>query len=202
MKELWDRSLKPEHFIGGFKASGLFPLNLDAISKVNFATSIPFANSTAPSASTVKTTQYITDLQCTDCGRDMTPVKLHVVAYFSRHLQAQQKPRSTENRRVKPTVYGEVLTSDEVIERLDRQEEEKKEKEAERKQKAAEKKQKAAEKKQKAAEKKQKAAEKKQKAAEKKQKAAEKKELRATEGKAKGKKDLVEDETEEEEISM
>ena len=78
MKELWDRSLKPEHFIGGFKASGLFPLNLDAISKVKFATSIPFANSTAPSASTVKTTQYITDLQCTDCGRDMTPVKLHV----------------------------------------------------------------------------------------------------------------------------
>ena len=74
----------------------------------------------------------------------MTPVKLHVVAYFTKHLQAQQKPKSRDNRKVKPTVYGEVLTRDEIIERVEPQAKEKAEKAAEKAKKAAERAQKAA----------------------------------------------------------
>ncbi len=74
---------------------------------------------------------------------DVTPMKLQVTAYITKHIQAQ---RNKDNQRVKPTVYGEVLTSDEVMERLQEEEREKAEKEAEKEKKAAERKAKAAEK--------------------------------------------------------
>lgn len=62
----------------------------------------------------------------------MTPVKLHVMAYLTKHLQPRQKQRVTDNRRVKQTVYGEVLTRDELMMRLEEQEREKEAKEAEK----------------------------------------------------------------------
>lgn len=65
-------------------------------------------------------------------------MKLHVVSYITRHIQAKPKPRQKNNRKVKPTVYGEVLTSDEVVERLEKEEQEKQEKAAEKAKKAAE----------------------------------------------------------------
>ena len=67
-------------------------------------------------------------LMCKDCGQEMTPMKLHVVAYFSKYMQGKQRQRSKDKRKVKPTVYGEVLTTDEVMERLEEEEREKKEK--------------------------------------------------------------------------
>lgn len=70
----------------------------------------------------------------------MTPMRLHVSAYFTKHLQAQPKKRSTDNRRVKPANYGEVLTSDEVMKRLEEKEKEKAEKEKEKAAKKAQKK--------------------------------------------------------------
>lgn len=99
---------------------------------------------------------FLSKLSCTDCGRNLTPVKLHVVAYITRRVQAKTKPRSRDNRKIKPTVYGEVLTSDEVVERLEQEEREKAEKAAEKEREKAEK---AAQKAEKAAEKAKKAAE-------------------------------------------
>ena len=46
---------------------------------------------------------------------------------------AKAEERVTDNRRVKPTVYGEVLTRDELLMRLEEQEKEKAAKEAEKK---------------------------------------------------------------------
>ncbi len=61
----------------------------------------------------------------------MTPVRLNVVAYFSRHLEGKkQAPRN--NKRVKPRFYGEALTKDEVFVRIE-ETERAKEKEAEEK---------------------------------------------------------------------
>lgn len=69
----------------------------------------------------------------------MTPVKLTVTAYITKQIQAKQpKPRGS-NKQVKPTVYGEVLTRDYTIARLEEQEKEKMEKVAEKAAKKAEK---------------------------------------------------------------
>ena len=59
-------------------------------------------------------------------------MELTVAAYFSKYLQCQNKPRQRDNRRVKPVAYGEVLTRDEVIQRLEQEELEKAEKAAEK----------------------------------------------------------------------
>lgn len=69
----------------------------------------------------------------------MTPIKLHVVAYLTKHIQAKPKPRSKDNRKVKPTLYGEVLTSDQIVERLEREAKEKAEKNAQKEREKAEK---------------------------------------------------------------
>ena len=113
IKELWDRSLKPEHFVGGFRASGLFLLSEEAIPKSKLATSIPFQQPeprplAATVASEVVTASSCTmQLICKDCGQEMTPMKLHVVAYISKHMQGKERQRSKDKRKVKPTVYGE-----------------------------------------------------------------------------------------------
>ena len=54
----------------------------------------------------------------------MTPVRLYVVAYFSHHLQTQNKEHVKDNRRVKPKYYGEALTRDEIMERMEEEERE------------------------------------------------------------------------------
>ena len=58
------------------------------------------------------------------CGNDMTPVQLHVVAYFSKHLQQQHdKVKDKDKKRVKPSYYGEALTKDEIVTRIEEEEE-------------------------------------------------------------------------------
>ena len=112
MKELWDRSLKPEHFKAGFRASGLFPFSREAIPNTKLAASIPFNGKAREGEEEGEEKGEATEvfkLSCTDCGHNMTPVKLHVVAYLTKHIQAKPKARSNNNRKVKPTVYGEVF---------------------------------------------------------------------------------------------
>ena len=68
MKELWDKSLKPEHFKGGFRAAGLFPLSQE-ISHVKLATSIPYTRPTGKEIPENSTETCSMHLTCTDCGR-------------------------------------------------------------------------------------------------------------------------------------
>lgn len=142
---MWERSLTPDHFRGGFREAGLYPLHKGAIKASKLLPSQPFEiTSTDVSTDLTASNEPIppTDMQltCTKCCRDMTPMKLHVSVYFTKHLQAEPKKQSTDNRRVKPASYGEVLTSDEVMRRLQEKEKEKAEKEKEKAAKKAQKK--------------------------------------------------------------
>lgn len=63
-------------------------------------------------------------VQCCDCGGNITPVQLHIVAYVTKHMQLKDKS-ATQNknkRRIKPGTYGEVITNDEIIEMLEEEE--------------------------------------------------------------------------------
>lgn len=78
----------------------------------------------------------------------MTPVKLTVTAYITKQIQAKQQPKvRRNNKRVKPSLYGEVMTRDDIIDRLEEEERDKKQVEEERALKRAEKELKKAEKK-------------------------------------------------------
>jgi len=57
------------------------------------------------------------------CSNTMTPVQLHLLAYFSHHLQAQNQEHIKDNQ-VKPN-YGEAVTRDEIVERMEEEEREK-----------------------------------------------------------------------------
>lgn len=145
---------------GGFRACGIFPFNPDAISQTKLAISIPFStvpessgSNTSPDSqsgvagapngverieekgeceSIKATTTTVLDLKCTDCGRCITPIRMHVVAYFAKHLQKEKRKQCKDTRRIKPRYYGEVLTRDEIIERMEKEEMEKKKKKRKR----------------------------------------------------------------------
>ncbi len=66
------------------------------------------------------------------CRSTITPVKLHLAVYFSRELQYRPTANKKKDKEKAQTgYYGEVLTN-EVLERIETKEREKKEKEEER----------------------------------------------------------------------
>ena len=69
------------------------------------------------------------ELKCHDCGNSISPVWLNVVAYFTHPLQKQNKSKAMAKgkQRVKPEYYGETLTRDEVVQRLEENEKQKRE---------------------------------------------------------------------------
>ena len=69
------------------------------------------------------------EVTCRDCGGAITPVWLHVVAYFAQHLQ-RQNMQTKDKRKVKPTYYGEALTRNEMLKRIEEAEREKREQKA------------------------------------------------------------------------
>ena len=147
--KLWSCSFKPEHLKSGFRATGLFPTNRAAIPTNKLLPSVPFESVTTsrtqsevtstssssksePSIGT-NTTIVCQQLKCKVCGNDMTPVQLHIVAYFSRYLQNQNANTVRDKKRVKPQIYGEALTKDEIMLRIEEHEEQKKTKGKKRK---------------------------------------------------------------------
>lgn len=62
----------------------------------------------------------------------MTPVRLHLAIYFTNYFQKAQGRKKTTNKRVRPQYYGEALTSEEVVGRMEQEEREKEEKLAEK----------------------------------------------------------------------
>ena len=55
---------------------------------------------------------------------------MHVVAYFSCHLQRENVAKTKDRWRVKPQYYGEALTCDDVIQHMEEEEQQKREKKA------------------------------------------------------------------------
>ena len=132
MNELWDVSFQPQHLKGGFRGSGLHPFSRAAIQPSKLTPSIAVqAPSQQEEGEAVAATSTTVELSCSKCGSSMTPMKLHMVAYFSKHLEGK-KQGSKCKRRVKPTFYGEALTTSEVLERMEEQDREKERKEKEK----------------------------------------------------------------------
>ena len=109
---LWEE-FTPAQLLRGFKACGIYPLNRHAIPDAKLAISVPFPftgacteNSehctTQSSWSRLHTRHYaqdmttatatactLLDIKCNDCGCSLTPVRMHVVAYFAQHLRKE-----------------------------------------------------------------------------------------------------------------
>lgn len=90
---------------------------------------MPFAGCASSSGDPAPVSQSETavnlQVSCRQCGGDMTPVHLHVTAYFTKFFSSKPAENPRDNRRIQPNYYGEALTRDEVIERLEKKEEEK-----------------------------------------------------------------------------
>ena len=111
IRNLWEESFTPAQLRGGFKACGIYPLNRHAIPDAKLAISVPFtgahtensehcttqADSTQDMTTATATACTVLDIKCNDCGCSLTPVRMHVVAYFAQHLkkEVQQKGETT-----------------------------------------------------------------------------------------------------------
>ena len=108
LKELWERAVTPEHLVSRYRTSGLHPLNCRAISNDKLATSESFNTTDATSASVTVTTS--------------TPKTRQVKSFFDELFKSRQEESATAGcrgkDRIRPNMYGEAFTSDDVIERL------------------------------------------------------------------------------------
>ena len=136
-------SFQPAHLKSGFRGSGLYPLSREAIHPSKLAPSVPFLHApqppqtshTEPGQGDKLAATTTVELSCVKCGNAMTPVQLHVVAYFSHHLQGKKSQGQRNKKRVKPRFYGEALTSDDIFRRIEEEESEKIEQQKKKKQK-------------------------------------------------------------------
>ena len=66
---------------------------------------------------------------CANCGAELTPMRPHLTLHFEKWLQKKHAGKGDGRRkRVKPSYYGEAVTSDEVFERVKADEARKKKK--------------------------------------------------------------------------
>lgn len=120
--QLWDRSFKPQHLQGGFRETGLFPVNSAAIPSWKLAPALPLQSSTP----TRQRPQTVPE----------TPLRTELRKCFLDAIKPTEAAKRPQRRKQVHTIHqGEALTSDEVLERI-REEEEEKRKKAEEKKKS------------------------------------------------------------------
>jgi len=123
MKILWDNSFKERHIISGFRAAGLHPLKRDAIKDSKLTTGVPFQQpkeAVAATAIVQISSPIVLQGSCKSCGAELTPMRSYLACHFTKILQKKHHEKSsTHKRRVKQTCYGEALTSDEIVARLE-----------------------------------------------------------------------------------
>ena len=123
--ELYELSFTAEHLKGGFRAAGLVPFNphIHRSRPARFAPSLPTINEgDFERTHTTPATE--------------TPLRTELRVYFSKVLKpADQGPRQ-RRRKINVHCVGEVLTSDEVLERLEQADAEKASKKKGRKKKS------------------------------------------------------------------
>ena len=108
IKQLWESSFTAEHLKGGFKAAGLIPFNplVERVSQL--APSLPFVECE------VRVTATFYHPACE------TPLRTELRGYFREALKPDSSHQTTQKcRRVRLQCEGELLTSDEVFERLE-----------------------------------------------------------------------------------
>ena len=109
LAQLWEASFKPSHLVGGFRETGLFPLNYSAIPAWKVAPALPLQGST------------------NTCVLE-SPLRTQLRQCFIDVIKPKEGGKRQRRQRVDTIHYGEALTNDEVLEKLERQEKEKQEK--------------------------------------------------------------------------
>ena len=136
LAKVWQRSFTAEHIKAGFRGAGLCPLNPSAIHDEKLAPSLPLQflspevqppQNTIPAGATSRNEDEATV--------PFTPLKTHLKDHFTAVLQCTRPAHMRQKGQVKPNEYVEVLTADEVFERIQQQEEERKKKKEKRKKK-------------------------------------------------------------------
>ena len=131
--QLFDVSFRTDHIKGGFKKSGICPLDRSVLPQHKLDKGLPFVG---PSdKNTASQGQRAEEEECMainitgNCtiNECVTPVRLELKCYFANILQKKtgRLRDQTDKQKVKPTFYGEALTTDEMHQRLTAEEEEK-----------------------------------------------------------------------------
>lgn len=109
------QSVFPEHITAGFRASGLHPLNSGAIPQYKIAPSV---------AVTITDGSQKIASSCSSAKE--TPLRTELRHFFAARLQPLPDAPKGKRRRVRLHIEGEALTSEEAMQYLRQQEEEKK----------------------------------------------------------------------------
>ena len=120
LKEVWEKSLLAGHLRNGFKCCGLHPLSNEAVSDSKLTSALSCHSDPQPSSPRAIPRLSI-DVRCTcSLGKPhLTPLRLHLRDHFAILLaDKHHRCKSDDKRKMKPSVYGQVLTSDEVVELL------------------------------------------------------------------------------------
>lgn len=131
LKEMWEKSLLARHLKSGFKCCGLHPLSKVAVSDSKLSPALTCNAESQPSTPRPGPRLSIEVLcKCSRGTPHLTPIRLHLRDHFASLLgKKQHRCKSNDDKqKVKPAFYGQVLTSDEVVELLAREEEIKRQK--------------------------------------------------------------------------
>ena len=123
LAKLWPSAFTAEHIQAGFAGSGLCPLNPCAIQDEKLTPSLPLQ---APSVNESTATDRPEQEETSSTLPPITPLKVYLRDHFASVLQQHRPARPRQKGQVKPREYGEILTADEVYERIEKEEEEKK----------------------------------------------------------------------------
>ena len=123
LAKLWQRAFTPEHVQAGFRGSGLYPFDPSAIHDEKLSPSLPLLppledhpdDSTTPQ----RPAQKVQSTTSTAQTVPFTPLKVYLRDHFAAVLQHGKPSRQRQKGQVKPRQYGEVLTADEVYERIE-----------------------------------------------------------------------------------
>ena len=113
IKQLWEKAIKPGHLQAGFRAAGLMTFNPQAVKPAQL---VPSYAAASPSVvSTGEVTAVLT------INKGETPIRAELRGYFREVLRpASGRSKPQRRRRIELCCAGEVLTSDEVVERMER----------------------------------------------------------------------------------
>ena len=117
IKELWKKLLTPEHLKSGFLTVGLAPFDPSTVKSRQLAPSVHASAISEPVTQTVEGT-FTASLTL---HTSETPIRRELRVYFCEVLKPAAGCQKTQRRRrVELSCTGEVLTSDEVLERIEK----------------------------------------------------------------------------------
>jgi hypothetical protein len=103
LNTLCSKGFKASHFQSAFRECGLYPLCKSAIASYKLAPSMPFDMASSSSSKQVSAE---------------TPLRTELRHFFADHLRPKGKQTPTRRRRIKIHHFGEALTQDEVLQRM------------------------------------------------------------------------------------